>query len=63
MTHLLKGIGRHSETGIMKAHWSAQDYTDMAWKPLSFTADDIDLIQNGVSARMAQSQEAKARQN
>ena len=55
MTHILQGIDRHSETGIMKAHWTAQDYTDMAWKALSFTSDDIDRIQYGVSARMARS--------
>lgn len=55
MTHILQGIERHSETGIMKAIWTAQDYTDMAWKPLSFTSDDVDLIQNGFSVRMARS--------
>ena len=59
VTHILQGIERHSETGIMKAHWTAQDYTDMAWKPLSFTSDDVDLIQNGVSVRMARSPEAR----
>jgi hypothetical protein len=44
ITHILQGIERHSESGIMKAHWPAQDYTDMAWLPMSFTANDIDLI-------------------
>ena len=52
MTHILQGVARHSEIGIMKARWTAQDYTDMAWKPLSFTSSDIDLIQGGLAKRM-----------
>ena len=52
MTHILQGIDRHSESGIMKARWTAQDYTDMGWKPLSFTSSDIDLIQSGLAKRV-----------
>ena len=51
MTHILQGIDRHSESGIMKAQWTTQDYTAMAWQPLSFTSDDIDLIHSGLAAR------------
>jgi hypothetical protein len=51
ITHILQGIVRHSGSGIMKARWTAQDYTDMAWQPLSFTADDIDLIHTGLVTR------------
>lgn len=51
ITHILQGVARHSETGIMKVRWTAQDYTDMAWQPLAFTAADIDLIQSGMVAR------------
>ena len=53
ITHILQGIVRHSATGVMKAHWSPKDYTDMAWQPLSFTPGDIDLIQRGLAARAA----------
>ena len=51
ITHLLQGIDRHSVSGIMKAHWSIEDYHEMAFKPLPFTQDDVDLIQQGMDAR------------
>ncbi len=39
MTHVLQCLDRHSDTGIMKSHWSSDDYCDMRWKlPLTFTA-------------------------
>jgi hypothetical protein len=49
ITHILQGIDRHSETGVMKARWTAQDYSKMTWEPLPFTPEDIDLIQRGLS--------------
>jgi hypothetical protein len=52
ITHMLEGIDRHSETGIMKAHWNARDYADMAANPLPFAPVDITLIQLGLAARM-----------
>jgi hypothetical protein len=51
--HILQGFPRHSATGIMKARWDAHDFSDMDWKPLRFTDDDIDLIQRGLDAREA----------
>jgi hypothetical protein len=48
ITHLLQGISRHSETGVMKAQWSAHDFLQMAYKPLPFAPEDIDLIQRGL---------------
>ena len=53
ITHLLQGMDRHSETGVMKAHWTAEDYRVMTWRPLSFTAHDIELIHAGLQARNA----------
>jgi hypothetical protein len=44
ITHILQGVSRHSETGIMKAKWEVADYDAMTRKPLSFTATDIELI-------------------
>jgi hypothetical protein len=32
----------------MKAQWSAHDFLQMAYKPLPFTPEDIDLIQRGL---------------
>jgi hypothetical protein len=51
ITHVIQGIDRHSETGVMKAHWTAADYTDMRARPLPFTDWDIELIQKGLASR------------
>ena len=37
VTHILQGIPRHSESGVMKAQWDDYDFLQMAWKPLHFT--------------------------
>ena len=46
--HLLQGISRHAEAGVMKAHWDTKDYQQMAWQPLSFTEHDVKLIRLGL---------------
>jgi hypothetical protein len=51
ITHSLQGIDRHSETGVMKAHWSSNDYTQMRARPLPFTDFDVELIQQGLASR------------
>jgi hypothetical protein len=51
ITHILEGINRHSRYGIMKAHWDAQDYFQMRFKPLEFAPEDIDLIYRGLAFR------------
>jgi hypothetical protein len=48
ITHVLQGINRHSETGLMRAHWSVEDYEQMKKKSLPLTAYDIQLIRKGV---------------
>jgi hypothetical protein len=53
ITHLLEGIDRHSERGVMKAHWSRDDTLEMAWKPLAFTEEDKYLIHRGLKVRTA----------
>lgn len=53
ITHLLQGILRHSQTGVMKARWDANDLMQMAYTPLPFTAEDTDLIQRGLRRRAA----------
>jgi hypothetical protein len=47
ITHILQGIDRHSDSGVMKACWTAQDYEAMAPKPLPFASEDVDLIHRG----------------
>jgi hypothetical protein len=51
ITHVLQGVDRHSETGVMKAHWSTADYAQMLAKPLPFTDWDVELIQTGLASR------------
>jgi hypothetical protein len=51
ITHILQRMERHSETGVMKACWTVEDYAEMKWKPLPFTPEDIELIQSGLTKR------------
>jgi hypothetical protein len=46
ITHVLEGVSRHSETGVMKARWDTGDYRQMSRAPLPFAAEDIRLIQD-----------------
>jgi hypothetical protein len=48
VTHILQGTARHSESGVMKAQWDAQDFQRMASKPLPFGPLDVVLIRNGL---------------
>lgn len=51
ITHILQGLSRHSEKGVMKAYWNRMDYEQMDRAPLSFTEEDIRLIQFGLAKR------------
>jgi hypothetical protein len=51
ITHLLEGIARHSESGIMKANWTSSDYYDMQTKTLPFASEDVELIHLGLAQR------------
>jgi hypothetical protein len=52
VTHMLQGIARHSESGVMKAGWTKEDYRTMGNSPLPLTAGDIQLIHTGIAKRM-----------
>ena len=54
ITHILEGISRHSDSGIMKARWDGGDFSEMARKPLNFAPIDINLIYAGLAERAAQ---------
>jgi hypothetical protein len=43
ITHVLEGVSRHSESGVMKAHWDPEDFRHMR-SSLPFAAEDIRLI-------------------
>lgn len=49
--HVLEGTNCHSEHGIMKARWDANDYYEMARKPLGFSEVDLRLIRQALDAR------------
>jgi hypothetical protein len=42
--HVLEGVARHSETGIMRARWTDNDLRQMGIGVLSFTTEDVQLI-------------------
>jgi hypothetical protein len=48
IAHMLAGTGRHSDAGIMKAHWSNSDLFELSGPPMSFTPADAELIQQGM---------------
>jgi len=51
ITHVLQGTMRHSESGIMKAHWDDRDLREMSAWGLEFTPGDVLLIHQGMAAR------------
>jgi hypothetical protein len=51
ITHLLQASARHSESGVMKAHWTYWDRREMEKQPLPFTDYDVRLIHAGLKAR------------
>jgi hypothetical protein len=53
ISHILQGIDRHSDSGIMKALWNPYDYTLMKRGQLRFTELDIEIIHDGLAARTA----------
>ena len=44
--HVLEGVDRHSQTGIMKAHWTRDDYDDMMQHPLVLAPEDVRMIRD-----------------
>jgi hypothetical protein len=51
ITHVLEGIDRHAETGLMKARWDASDYERMTRRLFTLTETDIQLIDLGLETR------------
>lgn len=51
IVHMLQGIDRHSEHGLMKAVWRPEDYDEMLRTPLRVPDADLLLIQDGLKAR------------
>ncbi len=51
ITHIVQGVDRHSDSGVMKARWTDKDYLHMRWKPLPFTPEDVQLMRIGLAKR------------
>src|SRR3954451_823874 len=51
IVHVLQALDRHSERGIMKAHWRLDDFVQMSYRPLQFDAEDLALLRDGLSRR------------
>ena len=44
IVHVLEGTGRHSDTGLMKVRWTAQDLHSMTGIGLGLAAEDWKLL-------------------
>jgi hypothetical protein len=51
ITHVIQGVSRHSDTGLMKPHWSGDDLLKMRHKALSFTQEDLILLYSALAMR------------
>lgn len=51
ITHILEGLCSHSKSGIMKAHWTEEDYRRMSGIRLRFSPEEIEMIRLGIAHR------------
>lgn len=49
ITHIIEGVPRHSDTGLMKPHWSSLDLMEMRYKPLAFAQEDLNLLYSALA--------------
>jgi hypothetical protein len=52
IAHVLEEECRHSQQGIMKAHWERADHSQMAVRRLSFAPEDVALIHAGLARQL-----------
>jgi hypothetical protein len=59
ITHAIHGAAaKHTAEGMMKARWSGDDMNQIQTQPLPFTAEDIQLIREGIGARSCEARRA-----
>jgi hypothetical protein len=51
ITHMLQGMERHSQSGIMKARWGRPEYLEMQRGFLGFAEEDVESIYHGLAWR------------
>lgn len=49
ITHVIQGVPRHSDTGLMKPHYRNSDLSEMRHKSLPFTQEDLLLLYDGLT--------------
>jgi hypothetical protein len=45
--HVLQGVPRHSEAGILRGTWTGDDYANMSARQLTFAPQDVEQIWRG----------------
>ena len=50
ITHVIQGVNRHSQTGVMKARWSEEDRAAIFERRLGFEEHDAWLMRQGLAA-------------
>jgi hypothetical protein len=53
LAHAMQGVARHSDSGILKAQWSSEDYQEMIFQKLAFASLDVELIHRGLALQLA----------
>jgi hypothetical protein len=48
IAHVLERVDSHAETGLMRAHWSEEDFLSMKFHALGFTPEDARFIRDRV---------------
>lgn len=48
IAHVIQGIDRHSDSGVMKAYWDGRDFNRMEGNQLGFAQEDVELILLGL---------------
>lgn len=49
ITHVIQGVYRHSEEGVMKARWDSLDYAAIFDRRLGFMEQDLILLRQGLA--------------
>ena len=50
IAHVLQGVARHSETGVMRARWQENDFRQMGIGVLTFATEDVRIIYSRLGA-------------
>jgi hypothetical protein len=50
ITHVIQGIDRHSQSGVMKARWTEKDRAAIFERRLGFEDVDVQLMRRGLAA-------------